>query len=78
MLWNAHLSSKPVVTLRWLRRKVPRKRGPGEFEETREAIGFFTLEQHRIIRQVLLNCVRPTSDSLFGGILRPGHGSQLK
>ncbi len=26
------------------------------------------LEEHRVIRQVLINCVKPTPDSLFGDV----------
>ncbi len=26
------------------------------------------LEEHRVIRRVLMNCVRPTPDSLFGDV----------
>ncbi len=26
------------------------------------------LEEHRVIRRVLMNCVKPTTDSLFGDV----------
>ncbi len=48
------------------------KRGPGGSKDARETIDglghILRLEVHRVIRRVLMNCVRPTPDSLFGDV----------
>ncbi len=67
--------------LRLLRRKAPRKRSAGSSEGMNEK-GPYTdgdlrrswfgrimrLDEDRLVRKVLLNCVQPTKESLYGDV----------
>ncbi len=60
---------------RLLRRETPRKRCPGGREDARGAVCYISqlqwlghvlrMPEHRLVRQVLLNCVKLTHETLF-------------